>query len=97
METQVTRGLVSLSIILSVIGIIMIFSATRHDVEVSTPRYLLQVMWFVLGVGMMFIITFLPLRIIQAMTVPLFIVVLILLVVVLSLSLIHISEPTRPY
>ncbi len=84
METQVTRALVSLSIILSVIGIIMIFSATRHDIEVSTPRYLLQVMWFVLGVGMMFIIAFLPLRIIQAMTVPLFIVVLILLVVVLS-------------
>lgn len=84
METQLSRTLVIISILLSVIGIIVIYSATRDETGLGTSRYMLQSMWFVAGIGVMYITSVLPIRFLQAMTIPVFVVVMILLVVVLA-------------
>lgn len=84
METQLNRTLVIISILLSVIGIIVIYSATRDETGLGTSRYMLQSMWFVAGVGVMYITSVLPIRFLQAITIPVFVVVMILLVVVLA-------------
>lgn len=84
METQLSRTLVIISILLSVIGIIVIYSATRDETGLGTSRYMLQSMWFVAGIGVMYITSVLPIRFLQAMTIPVFVVVMILLVAVLA-------------
>ncbi|MXZ75966.1 MAG: rod shape-determining protein RodA [Gemmatimonadetes bacterium] len=84
METHLSRTLVIVSILLSVIGIIVIYSATRDETGLGTSRYMLQSMWFVAGIGVMYITSVLPIRFLQAMTIPVFVVVMILLVAVLA-------------
>ncbi|MCY3555162.1 MAG: rod shape-determining protein RodA [Gemmatimonadetes bacterium] len=84
METHLSRTLVIISILLSVIGIIVIYSATRDETGLGTSRYMLQSMWFVAGIGVMYITSVLPIRFLQAMTIPVFVVVMILLVAVLA-------------
>lgn len=84
METHLSRTLVIISILLSVIGIIVIYSATRDETGLGTSRYMLQSMWFVAGIGVMYITSVLPIRFLQAITIPVFVVVMILLVVVLA-------------
>lgn len=84
METRLSRTLVIISILLSVIGIIVIYSATRDETGLGTSRYMLQSMWFVAGIGVMYITSVLPIRFLQAITIPVFVVVMILLVVVLA-------------
>ncbi len=84
MENQLNRTLVIVSVLLSVIGIIVIYSATRDETGVGMSRYMLQSMWFIFGVGVMYLTSVLPIRFLQAITYPVFVFVLILLVVVLA-------------
>ncbi len=84
METYFSRTLVTISVLLSVIGIIVIYSATRDETGLGTSRYMLQSMWFVAGIGVMYITSVLPIRFLQAMTIPVFVLVMILLVAVLA-------------
>ncbi len=84
MENHLNRTLVIVSIVLSVIGIVVIYSATRDETGIGMSRYMLQSMWFIFGVGIMYVTSVLPIRFLQAITIPVFILVLALLVVVLA-------------
>ncbi len=84
MESQLSRTLVITAVLLSVIGIIVIYSATRDETGLGMSRYMLQSMWFVAGIGVMYITSVLPIRFLQAMTIPVFVLVMVLLVVVLA-------------
>ena len=90
METHLNRTLIIVSILLSLIGILVIYSATRDETGLGMSRYMLQSMWFLFGVGLMYVTSVLPIRFLQAITIPVFVLVLILLGIVLALSLIHI-------
>ena len=84
MENHLNRTLVIVSILLSVIGIVVIYSATRDETGLGMSRYMLQSMWFLVGIGVMYVTSILPIRFLQAITVPVFVLVLILLVIVLA-------------
>ncbi len=84
MENHLNRTLVIVSILLSVIGIVVIYSATRDETGLGMSRYMLQSMWFLFGIGIMYVTSVLPIRFLQAITVPVFVLVLILLVIVLT-------------
>lgn len=84
MESQISRTLVITAVLLSVIGIIVIYSATRDETGLGMSRYMLQSMWFVAGIGVMYITSVLPIRFLQAMTIPVFVLVMVLLAVVLT-------------
>lgn len=84
MESQLSRTLVITAVLLSVIGIIVIYSATRDETGLGMSRYMLQSMWFVAGIGVMYVTSVLPIRFLQAMTIPVFVLVMVLLVVVLT-------------
>lgn len=84
MEIHLNRTLVIISILLSVIGIVVIYSATRDEAGLGMSRYLLQSMWFLAGIGVMYATSLLPIRFLQAMTIPVFVLVMILLAVVLA-------------
>ena len=84
MEIQLNRTLVIVSILLSVFGIVVIYSATQDETGIGMSRYMLQSMWFLFGVGVMYATSMLPVRFLQAMTIPVFVLTLILLAVVLA-------------
>ena len=84
MESQLSRTLVITAVLLSVIGIFVIYSATRDETGLGMSRYMLQSMWFVAGIGVMYVTSVLPIRFLQAMTIPVFVLVMVLLVVVLT-------------
>ena len=84
MEIHLNRTLVIISILLSVIGIIVIYSATRDVTGLGMSRFMLQSMWFLTGIGVMYVTSVLPTRFLQAITIPLFVLVMVLLVVVLA-------------
>ena len=84
METHLNRTLIIVSILLSLIGILVIYSATRDETGLGMSRYMLQTMWFLFGVGLMYVTSVLPIRFLQAITIPVFVLVLILLGIVLA-------------
>ncbi len=84
MEIHLNRTLVIISILLSVIGIIVIYSAARDATGLGLSRYVLQSMWFLVGIGVMYVTSLLPIRFLQAITIPVFVLVLILLAIVLA-------------
>ena len=84
MEIQLNRTLVIISVVLSVFGIVVIYSATHDETGFGMSRYMLQSMWFLFGIGIMYVTSMLPIRFLQAITIPVFVLVLILLVIVLA-------------
>jgi len=86
MNETMDRPLFIITNLLAVTGVIMIYSATRNAADVATSQYILQSIWFGVGLAVMYTTYLLPLRFIQAITVPAFIVVIILLIAVLATS-----------
>lgn len=84
MEIQLNRTLVIISVLLSVFGIVVIYSATQDETGVGMSRYMLQSMWFLFGLGIMYVTSMLPIRFLQVITVPVFVLTLVLLVIVLA-------------
>ena len=84
MEIHLNRTLVIVSILLSAFGVLVIYSATQEETGLGTSRYVLQATWFLFGVGVMYATSVLPVRFLQAMTIPVFVLVLFLLVIVLA-------------
>lgn len=84
MEIQLNRTLVIISVLLSVFGIVVIYSATQDETGAGMSRYMLQSMWFLVGLGIMYVTSMLPIRFLQAITIPVFVLTLILLVIVLA-------------
>ena len=84
MEIQLNRTLVIVSVLLSLFGIVVIYSATQDETGIGMSRYMLQSMWFLFGLGVMYVTSMLPIRFLQAITIPVFVLTLVLLVVVLA-------------
>ena len=84
MEIQLNRTLVIVSVLLSVFGIVVIYSATQDETGIGMSRYMLQSMWFLFGVGVMYVTSVLPIRFLQAITIPVFVLTLVLLAIVLT-------------
>ena len=84
MEIQLNRTLVIVSVLLSLFGIVVIYSATQDETGIGMSRYMLQSMWFLFGLGVMYVTSMLPIRFLQAITIPVFVLTLILLAVVLA-------------
>ncbi len=84
MEIQLNRTLVIVSVLLSLFGIVVIYSATQDETGIGMSRYMLQSMWFLFGLGVMYVTSMLPIRFLQAITIPVFVLTLVLLAVVLA-------------
>ena len=84
MEIQLNRTLVIISVLLSVFGIVVIYSATQDETGAGMSRYMLQSMWFLVGLGIMYVTSMLPIRFLQAITIPVFVLTLVLLAIVLA-------------
>ncbi|MCY3772391.1 MAG: rod shape-determining protein RodA [Gemmatimonadetes bacterium] len=82
MEIQLNRTLVIISVLLTAFGIAVIYSATQDETGLGMSRYMLQSMWFLFGIGVMYVTSMLPIRFLQAITIPVFVLALVLLVIV---------------
>ena len=82
MEIQLNRTLVIISVLLTAFGIVVIYSATQDETGLGMSRYMLQSMWFLFGIGVMYVTSMLPIRFLQAITIPVFVLTLVLLVIV---------------
>lgn len=84
MQATLDRSLFLITILLAATGVVMIYSATRNVADASTSQYILQAIWFGFGIVIMYATYLLPLRFLQAMAVPVFIVIVVLLIAVLA-------------
>ncbi len=84
MEIQLNRTIIGITVLLSLFGIVVIYSATYNEDGLGLSRYMMQSMWFLFGLGLMYLTSMLPIRFLQAITIPVFVLTLILLVVVLA-------------
>lgn len=81
---QLDRPLLVSTVLLSFIGIVMIYSASYNEMHDGTPRYLLQIGWFVIGCGALYAAAVVPTRLLQAMSIPVYLVTVALLAAALT-------------
>jgi rod shape determining protein RodA len=84
MNDTLDRPLFFITVFLAMTGVVMIYSATHNASGIGTSQYMMQSIWFGTGLIVMYLTYLLPLRFLQAVTVPLFILVIILLIAVLA-------------
>ena len=83
MNERLDRPIIVIVSLLSLIGIVMIYSATHNVTVGRTPQYLMQAAWFGVGLVAMYCTALLPTRFLQAVTVPVFILIVLALIGVL--------------
>ncbi|HCQ02609.1 MAG TPA: rod shape-determining protein RodA, partial [Candidatus Latescibacteria bacterium] len=84
MNDTLDRPLFFITVFLAMTGVVMIYSATHNASGIGTSQYMMQSIWFGTGLIVMYLTYLLPLRFLQAGTVPVFILVIILLIAVLA-------------
>lgn len=78
------RPLLVITLLLSLIGIVMIYSASHNEKISGPPLYLMQLGWLVIGWLMLYCAAVVPTRLLQAMSIPFYLLMLVLLVGVLA-------------
>lgn len=81
---RLDRPIVIVTGLLALIGILMIYSATHNQAAARTSQHLMQSGWFVCGLIAMYVAAKLPTRFLQAITVPAFILILVVLTFTLT-------------
>jgi rod shape determining protein RodA len=84
MLDRLDRPILIVTVLLALIGIVMIYSATYNTADAGTPQYLMQMAWFLVGLAAMYVTAVVPTRFLQGITIPAYLVVLILLIAVLA-------------
>lgn len=83
MFERLDRPLLVSTVLLAVIGIIMIYSATNSAGHLAS-QYLMQTAWLGVGLAALYATAMAPARILQGITIPVYVLVIVLLIVVLA-------------
>lgn len=86
MNDHFNRPIFITTVLLALIGVVMIYSTTHKTPDGATPQYLLQLGWFGIGCVAMGVVAFLPPRALQALTIPAYLLILLLLGAVLTMG-----------
>ncbi|MBI4553511.1 MAG: rod shape-determining protein RodA [Candidatus Latescibacteria bacterium] len=84
MAERFDRPLLVITLLLSLMGVVMLYSAAHNEAVQGVPRSLLQVGWLAIGWVVLYCVAVVPTRVLHALSIPFYFIIIALLIAVLA-------------